>query len=58
MYEKQTVKSNDYTKLMYETVCNALFYAINWFREIVNAFWDQSDIDDANYKKSNNKITE
>ncbi|RIA85935.1 Fanconi anaemia protein FANCD2 [Glomus cerebriforme] len=54
MYEKQTadhMKSNNYTKLMCETACNALFYAINWFREIVNAFWSQSDIDDATSKK-------
>ncbi|CAB5380613.1 unnamed protein product [Rhizophagus irregularis] len=54
MYEKQTaehMKSNNYTKLMYETACNALFYAINWFREIVNAFWSQSDIDDTTCKK-------
>ncbi|CAI2178598.1 17603_t:CDS:10 [Funneliformis geosporum] len=54
MYEKQTVdhmKSNNYTKLMYETTCNTLFYAINWFREIVNAFWGQHDFDNAICKK-------
>ncbi|CAG8586282.1 6722_t:CDS:10 [Funneliformis caledonium] len=54
MYEKQTadhMKSNNYTKLMFETTCNSLFYAINWFREIVNAFWGQHDFDNVTCKK-------
>ncbi|CAG8500289.1 20390_t:CDS:10, partial [Cetraspora pellucida] len=47
MYEKVDIdrmKSDDYSKLMRETACDALFYSINWCRELVNDFWG-TDVD-------------
>ncbi|CAG8524822.1 5833_t:CDS:10, partial [Scutellospora calospora] len=47
MYEKvdiERMKSDDYSKLMRETACDALFYSINWCRELVNDFWG-TDVD-------------
>ncbi|RIB11525.1 Fanconi anaemia protein FANCD2 [Gigaspora rosea] len=47
LYEKvdiERMKSDDYSKLMRETACDALFYSINWCRELVNDFWG-SDVD-------------
>ncbi|CAG8437955.1 7516_t:CDS:10 [Diversispora eburnea] len=39
--DAQEMKSNDYSKEMRESICNSLFYCINWCREIVSDFWGQ-----------------
>ncbi|CAG8451010.1 4382_t:CDS:10 [Acaulospora morrowiae] len=44
MYESvdaNDMKSGDYSREARETVCNALFYSINWCRETVSDFWGQ-----------------
>ncbi|CAJ0839128.1 14050_t:CDS:10, partial [Entrophospora sp. SA101] len=44
----------DFSQEIRETACNAIFYCINWFRELINAFCDQREAE--NYQKLNLRL--